>query len=130
MKYIILGMMLMTGSVFAANREYARQMTDQLNQYAVPSDSTTPDRGLLYRSNRTNVDNAAVTVDLAITRNATQVIFTRGENLALTRCTADFGTASVVGATIVVTTTHAPIRVLCSTTDGEDRAFYTTYKAP
>lgn len=127
-KIILIGMIMLTANVFAANREQAKQITDQLNTFVTPGQSTTPNKGLLYRSNRDNVDDTQVVTNLAITVSPTQVIFTRGENLALTRCTADYGTAVVNPTQIIVATTRVPIRVSCSTNDGALRAFYTTYQ--
>lgn len=128
MKKLLLVLFLVATSAQAANREQARQITDQLNTFVTPAQSATPNKALLYRSNRDNVDDTIVTPALNIVQTPTQITITRGETLALTRCTADYGTATVSGSTIVVATTRAPIRVLCSTNDGGLRAFYTTYQ--
>ena len=128
MKKMFVLLFLFSLTAQAANREQARQTTDLLNTFVTPSQSATPNKGLLYKSNRDNVDDTIVTSALNLAVTPTQVTFTRGETLALTRCTADYGTATVAGTTIVVQTTRAPIRVLCSTNDGGLRAFYTTYQ--
>lgn len=128
MKFLALLMITLASVANAANREQARQITDQLNTFATASQSATPNKALLYRSNRDNVDDTIVTPALNITVAPTQITFARGETLALTRCVADYGTATVSGTNIIVQTTRAPIRVLCSTNDGGLRAFYTTYQ--
>ena len=124
---MIIGLMV-SSVAYAANREQARQITDQLNTFVAPSQDTAPNRALLYKSNRNNVDDTTVTTNLAITVTPTTVTITRADGISLDRCSADFGTATVSGTTIVVNTTRLPIRVLCSNTDGSLRAFYTTYK--
>jgi len=115
-------------SVFAQNREQARQITDQLNTFATSSLSTTPNKALLYRSNRDNPDDTTVATNLSMNKTTNTLTITRGETLALASCSADYGTVAVSGTTLTVTTTRAPIRVLCRTADGVQRAFYTTYQ--
>lgn len=124
----ILAALTFTSMAYAANREQARQITDLLNTFVTPSQDTAPNKALLYRSNRDNVDDTQVVSGLNITITPTTVTIARGETYSLTRCSADYGTAAVSGTNIVVTTTRVPIRVLCSTNDGSLRAFYTTYK--
>jgi hypothetical protein len=127
----LIGLMGMASVAYAANREQAQAITNQLNGYVAKSQSTTPTKALLYKSNRNNVDDTQVVDNLNIAINGTanppNVTITRGDGLALDRCTADYGTATVNATQIIIVTTHLPIRVLCSNTDGSLRAFYTTY---
>lgn len=127
LKFLLVSIFLAATTAYAANREQAQAITQQLNTFVAPSQSTTPNKALLYKSNRNNVDDTSVTTDLTIAIAPTTVTITRGESLALDRCTADYGTATVSGSTIVINTTRVPIRVLCTTADGSLRAFYTTY---
>lgn len=139
----LIGLIGLGSVAHAANREQAQAITNQLNGFVSKSQSTTPTKALLYKSNRNNVDDTQVVENLNLVINGTanppNVMIVRGDGLALDRCTADYGTASVGPApsgiagiaqgtaVITIVTTHLPIRVLCSNADGSLRAFYTSY---
>lgn len=131
MTLLVLGMFVFGSVAYAANREQAQAITNQLNALVAKSQSTTPTKALLYKSNRNNVDDTQVIENLNLVVNGTanppNVTITRGDGLALDRCTADYGTATVNATQIIIVTTHLPIRVLCSNSDGSLRAFYTSY---
>jgi hypothetical protein len=143
MSLTVLGLILATSVAQAANREQAQAITNQLNGFVAKSQSTTPTKALLYKSNRNNVDDTQVVENLNLVVNSTanppNVMIVRGDGLLLDRCTADYGTAQPASAPagitgiaqgtsiITVVTTHLPIRVLCSNADGSLRAFYTSY---
>lgn len=143
MTLALIGFMGISSVAYAANREQAQAITNQLNGFVSKSQSTTPTKALLYKSNRNNVDDTQVVTNLTLVINSTanppNVMIVRGDGLLLDRCTADYGTASVGAApagisgitagtaVITIVTTHLPIRVLCSNADGSLRAFYTSY---
>ena len=131
-KITMIVLMIMALPSFAADRDRARQITQQLNNFVTPSQSTTPNKALLYRSSRDNVDDTTVETGNTMAIGPTSVKITRGEALALSRCTSDFGTANLITEAgvpkIEILTTRVPLRVLCSTADGAQRAFYVTYQ--
>lgn len=129
---LLLTGLLVTIAAHAADREQARQTTALLSSFVTASQSNTPNKALMYRSGRDNPDDTTTTSNLTMTKNSTTIVITRGESLVLTRCSADFGTVEVgqPGPTqIRITTDRAPIRVLCTTNDGSQRVFYTTYQS-
>lgn len=132
MKKLLLGLSLglIATVALAADREAARQNSALLNSYVTASQSTTPNKSLMYRSGRDNVDDVTISTGLSLTKNATTIVITRGENLSLTRCSADYGTVdSPTATTITINSDRAPIRVLCTNSDGSQRVFYTSYQS-
>jgi len=139
MKKILIGLFLLTSfSSFAADKEKARNITNQLNQWVEAQKSTTPNAAILYLSNSANVDDTSVVTAIPLLDNVIsddgKITIQRPtqERLALTRCNADFGTVQVFNdgnPRLVVSTTKLPVRVFCATDDGK-RAFYTTVNDP
>lgn len=130
MKYLGLLLVLFSVSAHAANKEHAQEITQELQKWVTPSQSATPDKALLYRSNANNVDDTSVSTGISLNVANGVVEITRGETLSLTKCSADYGPVTIEPTKLKVATTHLPVRVLCSTQDGGLRAFYTTYKQP
>ena len=128
---LVLG--LTAGNVFAADKEKARNITNQLNEWIEPQKSTTPNAAILYISNANNVDDTQFVTQVPLLDNDIvdgKIIIQRPteERLPLTRCNVDLGTAQAFldgNPRIEVETTALPVRVFCATDDGR-RAFYTT----
>lgn len=135
MKNLLILVLLSTifNTAFAADKEKARNITNQLNQWIEPQKSTTPNAAILYISNANNVDDTQFVTAVPLLDNDIvdgQIVIQRPteERFALTRCNVDLGTAQPFldgNPRIVVNTTSLPVRVFCSTDDGR-RVFYTT----
>lgn len=122
---------------FGADRDKARATSTLLDTYVVSSQSTTPDAGLAYRSDRDDVDNHEVfTTTLDTSQFATNqlVSFARDPkdavlgDVATTACTGDFGNVTVSLGQITISTIVLPVRIRCTSQDGKHRVFWTTYK--
>ena len=132
---IILALALTTSVAFAADRDKARNTSVQLDTYVTPSESTDPDAAFAYRSNRDNVDDHEIFETgldtsqfntnqiVRISRDAKDSVL--GANPL---CSADFGTVTVDQTHVIVSTAVLPIRIRCTSDNGQHRVFWTTFK--
>lgn len=133
--FIFTFLMLFAVEGYSADRAKALAITNQLNTYTVSSQSSSPNKAFAFRSNRDDVDDAEVfeaNIDtstylsnqtITITRDAKDAVLDAG-----TSCNADYGTVTVNGTDIVVTTIQLPVRVFCASSTGADRVFWTTFQ--
>lgn len=125
----------LTLTSYAADRDKARNISNQLDSYVTKSEATDPDRAVAYRSNRDNVDDAEVfetTIDTTQFTSNQIVKFTRDAKDSVLggnpRCSGDYGEVTLNATEVIVTTARLPIRVLCTSDNGQHRVFWTTYK--
>lgn len=138
MKKILLIISIFTMSIsFAADQERHRSVTQRLNnEYNLASQSTQPNKAVVYFSSRDDVDQidlTEVSIDgfdvsdgkIEITRPTSTFdgVVTIQE---VTNCQADFGEVEIRVNKLIVQTDKLPVRVRCQNATGEYRETYKT----
>lgn len=141
---MILIFMIGSLQVFAQDKILHRDMTLKLNEYVLPAQSTSPNKALVYFSNRDLVDKIdyqEVMVQFDSQTGILQIdLPTSGRNGKITsgeialnspkKCQSDAGEVTIQSGKLIVYTDRVPNRVLCSSLNGDWRMFFVTIYKP
>lgn len=140
MKKLLILLSFISLSVFAADKQKHKDMTDWLTAKFLNSKSTTPNKALVYISNDTDHDligKQIVTIDspdvsdgqVIIQRPTStidnQISISAMAGITLTSCQADFGEVTISASQLIVYTDRLPVGVKCIGSGGMKMYFQT-----
>ena len=146
MKFLTLLLFMVAMNSFAVDKQRHIDMSNYLNSMLIKLESTTPDKALVYITDKSNVDSidtAIVDIDsydvsdgqLIITRPVQSDLAHANENPAyvtlnpnITKCQADYGVVDIEPTRLIVKTSVLPVRVVCQNASGTYIESYKTFK--
>lgn len=143
MKTLFISFLILASSfAHSADKQLHKDMNAWLNSKFLATQSTTPNKALVYISNDTNADfigKQIVAIDspdvtdgqIVITKPTTSIdkqipdATVASISSSLTSCQANFGEVTITPTQLIVYTDRLPISILCKGTGGM-RMFFTT----
>jgi hypothetical protein len=135
----LLFILIISANSFAQDKILHRNMTQKLNEYILPAQSTSPNKALVYFSNRDFVDKIdyqEVNIQVDLSAGVVQIdLPSSGRNGTLsaaevatimTKCQSDAGEVTIQSGRLIIYTDRVPNKVRCESSNGVWRQFYVT----